>query len=354
MCSNCVNRIFNEGPNQCPYAGCHKTLRRRGFRSAYFGDLAVEREVDIRKRVATVFNKVEDDFEDLRAYNDYLQQVEDLTFALTSGPEAERRRAEANLQAYEHEHKAEIERNKRRGNQSEDAARRRLLAEQEAALTRRLEAQREDEEERRREVRFREDLLDGLATAEQGHARQTVTRIILKKRGQNRQASTAAAAASFANDRHHGGDHISGVGVGSGSDGVRGVGVTGGGVGVSGQRLSIRGLKVKRRPSDANRPYDPFGGLDVAPSRYRLGDLSTYHSEWVDMARTRDDMRVGGYSADEYVSRAVFEAFAGLAVLIDEELGLADIATAEAAMAARSQPAGRMAAAGRMEVDDSL
>src|SRR3954464_13390626 len=66
MCSNCVNRLFNDGPNQCPYAGCHRTLRRKGFRTAFFSDLGVEREVDIRRRVAAVFNQAEEDFETLR------------------------------------------------------------------------------------------------------------------------------------------------------------------------------------------------------------------------------------------------------------------------------------------------
>jgi CDK-activating kinase assembly factor MAT1 len=43
MCKTCVERIFKDGPNQCPYAGCHKTLRLRGFKTAFFGDLGVER-----------------------------------------------------------------------------------------------------------------------------------------------------------------------------------------------------------------------------------------------------------------------------------------------------------------------
>ncbi|KAL2161415.1 hypothetical protein VTH06DRAFT_7976 [Thermothelomyces fergusii] len=85
MCSNCVNRLFNDGPNQCPYAGCHRTLRRKGFRSAFFGDLAVEREVDIRRRVAAVFNQVEDDFETLEDYNNYLQ-MEKKKAAAPEGP----------------------------------------------------------------------------------------------------------------------------------------------------------------------------------------------------------------------------------------------------------------------------
>ncbi|KAJ8122569.1 hypothetical protein ONZ43_g1273 [Nemania bipapillata] len=119
MCSNCVTNIFKSGPAQCPYATCTKTLRQRGFRSAFFGDLAVEREVDIRRRVAAAYNMVEDDFETLRDYNNYLQDVEDLTFDLISGGDAERDAAEQKLLHREQQFREEIERNKRRGREAE-------------------------------------------------------------------------------------------------------------------------------------------------------------------------------------------------------------------------------------------
>lgn len=52
MCESCVDRIFSHGPAPCPIAGCARTLRKGRFREATFEDLKVEREVDIRKRVA--------------------------------------------------------------------------------------------------------------------------------------------------------------------------------------------------------------------------------------------------------------------------------------------------------------
>jgi hypothetical protein len=54
MCESCVDRIFSQGPAPCPVAGCAKTLRKQRFRSPTFADLRVEREVDIRRRVATM------------------------------------------------------------------------------------------------------------------------------------------------------------------------------------------------------------------------------------------------------------------------------------------------------------
>jgi len=44
-----------------------------------FEDLVVEKEVAIRRKLAKEFNKRREDFPDLRSYNDYLQEVEDIS-----------------------------------------------------------------------------------------------------------------------------------------------------------------------------------------------------------------------------------------------------------------------------------
>ncbi|KAM3456808.1 hypothetical protein MY3296_001466 [Beauveria thailandica] len=296
MCKTCVERIFKDGPNQCPYAGCHKTLRLRGFKAAYFGDLAVEREVDIRRRVATVFNNVEDDFESLDSYNDYLYMVECLTDDLVNGPEAARVRAEARLADWEAQHKAEIERNRRLAKESDEARQKRLAAEQETARQRRLQDLREEADEKATAARFREEMLDSLQSADVGHATEAVNKVILKKRGGQNQLGRGAAAAAAAAAL----DPAS--------------------------ALSIRGLRDKKAAAaDAaaasNKPYDPYGGLDLAPQRVDLAPqrLPEYSSEWLDVTRTKHDYTVGGYSPDEYLTRALFEAFSGLGVFVDEE-----------------------------------
>jgi CDK-activating kinase assembly factor MAT1 len=56
MCESCVDRIFSHGPAPCPIAGCARTLRKGKFREATFEDLKVEREVDIRRRVASMYD----------------------------------------------------------------------------------------------------------------------------------------------------------------------------------------------------------------------------------------------------------------------------------------------------------
>ena len=44
-----------------------------------FEDLTVEKEVTVRRRIAKEFNKRREDFSDLREYNDYLEEVEDIS-----------------------------------------------------------------------------------------------------------------------------------------------------------------------------------------------------------------------------------------------------------------------------------
>ncbi|KAK3694692.1 CDK-activating kinase assembly factor MAT1-domain-containing protein [Podospora appendiculata] len=320
MCSNCVNRIFNDGPNQCPYAGCHRTLRRKGFRSPFFGDLTVEREVDIRRRVAAVFNQHEEDFKTLRDYNNYLQMVEDLTFELVSGTEAQRRSAEAQLQHWEAEHKADIERNRKAGREADEASHRRIAAEREAARQRRIDAIKEAEEEKLERARTREAELDTLASAPEG---QRAGGVQLKRRVQVNRAVEAAAAANT-------------------GSGVPGAGaqppiIT---------KLSIQGLKEKRKPPAPEGPYDPFGGMDFVPSRYKLHD-GLVHPD-VDKYRFDWAHATGGYSFDDYTARAMFEAFAGLGVFIEDEkeVGIGLSASEVAAMSA-----GIAAVGDKMELD---
>ncbi|KAF2635644.1 CDK-activating kinase assembly factor [Massarina eburnea CBS 473.64] len=106
MCESCVDRIFSHGPAPCPIAGCKRTLRKVKFRSQTFEDLKVEREVDIRRRVAKVMNKQESDFENLLDYNNYLETVEEMTWNLIleiDVPETNRK-----LKLFEAAQKAEL------------------------------------------------------------------------------------------------------------------------------------------------------------------------------------------------------------------------------------------------------
>ena len=54
MCESCVDRIFSHGPRPCPVAECNKVLRRNKFREPMFNDMAMEREIDIRRSIAAM------------------------------------------------------------------------------------------------------------------------------------------------------------------------------------------------------------------------------------------------------------------------------------------------------------
>jgi CDK-activating kinase assembly factor MAT1 len=314
MCKTCVERIFKDGPNQCPYAGCHKTLRLRGFKAAYFSNLNVEREVDIRRRVAAVFNKVEDDFESLDSYNDYLYMVECLTDDLVNGTDAARTKAQKQLEEWEAQHKAEIERNRKLARESDEMRQKRLAVEQEAARARRAADAKAEQDERAQEARFKEEMLDSLQSADVGHATEAMKKIILKKRGVAKRDSAADTLAA-----------------------------------ASGPGLSIRGLRDKKAEAVADdKPYDPYGGLDLAPKRIDLSEeqLANYNSEWTDVIRTKHEYTVGGYNPDEYLTRALFEAFSGLGVFVDEEKVERGVGSAAASQAAVT--------AGGMDVDDAF
>lgn len=284
MCRNCTERTFKDGPAQCPFAGCNKTLRKKGFKTAFFGDLAVEREVDIRRRVATVFNKVEEDFETLDGYNDYLYMVECLTDDLVNGGNEARSKAESQLKEWEAQHKADIERNKKLARESDDARRYRIAAEKDAARQRRLLDLQADADEKASAAKLREEMLDTLQSAEIGRATEAMDRIMLKKRGQQKRDAA--------------------------------LDTLGGG-------LSIRGLRDRKAVVVDNKPYDPYGGLDLAPTRVDVAPakLGAYQSEWLAVTRTKHEFTVGGYSSDEYLTRALFEAFSGLGVFVGEEKG---------------------------------
>ncbi|XP_046440320.1 CDK-activating kinase assembly factor MAT1-like [Daphnia pulex] len=80
LCESCVELLFAKGSGACPECKC--ALRRQNFRIQLFEDPAVDKEVDIRKRILKEFNKRQEDFSTLREYNDYLEEVENIIFNL--------------------------------------------------------------------------------------------------------------------------------------------------------------------------------------------------------------------------------------------------------------------------------
>lgn len=305
MCNSCVENIFRSGPAQCPYALCTKTLRQRGFRRAFFEDLEVEREVDVRRRVHAVFNMAADDFETLDDYNNYLQEVEDLTFDLVSGAEPERAAANDRLRAHEQAHRDKIESNRRRGREAEAQRRRREGDEADAARRRRQDEREAEDRARAEEAKVRDEVMEALARGEPGSAAEIQARIVARKKS---AVARIAGTSKLPSSTLPPDDPTAATGK---------------------NFLSIRGVKDKAKlaadeQEDLARPYDPFGGLDLGPTRYVLraggrGSSSSYANPHLDKARSMDSHRVPGYDTGEYVARALFEAFAGLGIDIAQE-----------------------------------
>ena len=318
MCSTCVDRIFTSGPASCPVPYCGKTLRKKGFHRAFFGDLKVEREVDIRKRVGAVFNQRQDDFETLLDWNNYLEEVEGLVFDLVEGTKDDKIRAEERLKKYKEAHVDDIEENRRAGLEEADLERRREKAERDAARQRRLAAIREEDMAKLDVEKSKRDVLERLANSNEDAKKITehAQKIVLKK--SSARKNLAAAESNETRD----------------------------------PGLTIRGLKRKVAPV-AEKPYDPFGGLDLNPSRYVLQD--DYDSEWLSSAKNDTRHMAGGFSLQEYYARTMFEAFSGLGVFIEDEVfnrGQPAASSSVGTAAAAQASGGKVKIEHKMEVDD--
>ncbi|KAH7327233.1 RNA polymerase II transcription factor-like protein B subunit 3 [Rhexocercosporidium sp. MPI-PUGE-AT-0058] len=320
MCSTCVDRIFTSGPASCPVPYCGKTLRKKGFHKAFFADLQIEREVDIRKRVGAVFNRRQDEFETLLDWNNYLEEVESLIFELVEGSREEKARAEEKLKRYKESNMGDIEDNRKAGLEEAELERRREKAEKEAARQRRLAVVREEEAAKKDVEQSRREVLERMANTDEDAREITMQaqKVILKKSGARREATQSLGESN----------------------------------GSLGSGLSLRGLKKKEAPV-VEKPYDPFGGVDLTPSRYVLQD--DYESEWLSNCKSDQRHMAGGYSLQEYYARTMFEAFSGLGVFMEDEVASKPqpaASSAVASMAAVQASGGKARLESKMELDD--
>lgn len=111
ICQNCCENLFARNIGPCPYENCGKMLKRSAFWVQNFTP-RVERENFVRKRINKIFNLQEDDFPDLRAFNDYLEKVEDIVFRLANEINVDE--VENEIQNFQEQHTDLIERNKRK------------------------------------------------------------------------------------------------------------------------------------------------------------------------------------------------------------------------------------------------
>lgn len=297
ICESCVDRIFSLGPAPCPYSGCGRILRKNRFKKQIFDDLAIEREIDIRKKVASIYNKTEDDFDDLASYNLYLESVESIIFNLSNGVDVNQ--TEADLTQYEADHKIEIlEKAMKESQKNSDLQ---LYQESMARLKQeKLKIQKQMEME---DIEFqkkqKQELLDKLSnsSANSDELIQQSNNIILKRsslRKKKLQQITTQLDQQF---------------------------------------QSTNPFERHARDMDANEkaPFTPFQGDRDLHKRYRvLGfdsdamDLDlpsgdTYHDPYVNTLAKNKEYLGAGWRLQGVFERALDEAFMGLNCIIEKE-----------------------------------
>lgn len=169
VCEPCVERLFAHGTAPCPVCGV--ALRRSNFNVPFFEDLAVEKECRIRKRISTVFNKREEDFETLRDYNDYLEEVEGIIFNLVNDMDVQK--TNDMLEAYRSQNLDQIVRNKQLAEREDEQLRRTQREEEQRRLDYESMLLAELEEEEQRKQREESQFIEHLASA--GPSRRATT-----------------------------------------------------------------------------------------------------------------------------------------------------------------------------------
>ncbi|PPQ78534.1 hypothetical protein CVT25_011806 [Psilocybe cyanescens] len=202
MCESCIDRLFTLGPAPCPI--CNKVLRKLAFTPQTFEDLTVEKEVAVRRRIAKEFNKRRDDFPDLRVYNDYLEEVEDISVYFYSSfislnfndliafnliNEIDIPQTEARIAAYRAENAALIELNIQREEAYVQGLKEQEEAERRERELRASQLRREEEEEREEREKDKREIIDKLEMSDKNAAK-----LIAKSRANALKRSSARAA----------------------------------------------------------------------------------------------------------------------------------------------------------------
>merc|ERR1711862_628076 len=182
LCSSCVETLFARGSGSCPE--CDVPLRRVNFKIQLFEDASIDKEVEIRRRVLRDFCRTQEDFESLREWNDYLEQVEDIIFNLVNNIDKEE--TEKMIAKYAESNKAFIKKNKHKMSAE--------YLELEDILTeeKRMDAKRKqenaifEEEGKKAKVRDKERLIDDLMFSDKN------SKEIIDEHKKNAQFSSAA------------------------------------------------------------------------------------------------------------------------------------------------------------------
>lgn len=295
ICESCVDRIFSLGPAPCPYPNCGRILRKNKFKKQVFDDILIEREVDIRKRVHGIYNKTEEDFENLQDYNAYLEKIETIIFNLANGVDAQQ--TEADLVAYEQEHKVEIlEKQMRESQKNAD------LAEYQKAMSKlkqeKLKIQQQMELE---DIEFqnqqKQDLLDKLSSTA-GNSEEIINqannRLLKRSNSRKRQLQ------QINNQLEQQFESL-----------------------LPGHKKAIEETQVPFTPfqgdRDLHKKYQLLDHFDMDVSTGNNTNRSTYYDPFVSTLSKNKEFLGAGWRVQEVFERALDEAFMGLECVIEEE-----------------------------------
>jgi len=187
MCESCIDRIFSLGPEPCPI--CGQILRKASFAPQTFENLAVEKEVVIRKRISKYFNKRPEDFMTLDAYNNYLEEVEDITFNLINGVDVAQ--TEAKIKQFQMENQELIAQNAVHEARQAELSKRQEEAIRKEREERKAELLRLEEEARREEEEIRRATIRSLETTD-----VSAEKLVARQRAVAQKRATARALAS--------------------------------------------------------------------------------------------------------------------------------------------------------------
>ncbi|OLL25007.1 RNA polymerase II transcription factor B subunit 3 [Neolecta irregularis DAH-3] len=279
MCTTCRDRLYQHNtPAPCPV--CGTILRARDFREQTFEDTGVEREVDVRKRMARIFNKAQDDFDDLRDYNDYLEQVEELTFNLVYRVDVEQ--TEARVAKYEAENKISIQYNTERSQYEASELQRR---EQEQQRERQLQKDLAIQEELDQKIELEEKKVNNISNKKASSSKPADSIILHNNQISYRRSN--ARKLQRVEQAHTNVDPLSFI-------------------------PTRRALN-----EDDHLPFDPFGGYGEDTPLYTLRD--DYEDLHLVAIGKDISAQAGGFSVQDAHRRALFAAFSGLGCFISLE-----------------------------------
>ncbi|OXB55063.1 hypothetical protein ASZ78_015507 [Callipepla squamata] len=161
LCESCVELLFVRGAGNCHE--CDTPLRKSNFRVQLFDDPAVDKEVEIRKKVLKIYNKREDDFPSLSEYNDFLEEIEEIVFNLTNNVDLENTKRKMEL--YQKDNKEVIQKNKIKLTREQKELEEALEVERQENEQRRLLEQKEEQLQQMMKRKNKQALLDELESS---------------------------------------------------------------------------------------------------------------------------------------------------------------------------------------------